>query len=292
MYDASGAEGRPDPRRADDAKGDGDLLASRQPVPLAQDVEAAATGAPTVVGGTVFAIGRDGIAWAIDAASGRVQWTARALVDGAGILGGASPAVAGDFVYLPFRTGQISAARIETGQGVWQARLAGSRIGFPTSTISDLQGDPVIVGGTIFAGSHSGRSAAIDAATGQILWTADEGAMSAPVVTPNSVFQVTERNALVRLDAATGETVWLAELPLYEQTRVRRRKDFFAHFGPVLAGGRLWVASNDNLLRAFDPSSGALAGTVSLPGGAASNPIVAGSTLYIVTGNGQIHAFR
>jgi len=29
-----------------------------------------------------------------------------------------------------------------------------------------------------------------------------------------------------------------------------------------------------------------------LPGGAATNPIVAGRSLYIVSTNGQLHAFR
>ncbi len=257
-----------------------------------QDIEAAASGAPTVSNGVVYAIGRDGIAWAINAATGRVEWTAAAIVDGPGVLGGAAPAVAGDFVYLPFRTGQISAARIENGQGAWVSRLSGQRLGFPTALISDLLGDPVVSGGVLYAGSHSGRSAAIDTATGQQIWSADEGAMNAPVVTANSVFQVTDRNALVRLDAATGETVWLTELPLYSANRERRRKDFFAHFGPVLAGGRLWVASDDDLLRAFDPDTGAQVGQVDLPSAATASPIVVGSTLYIVTANGQIHAFR
>ncbi|MEL7345816.1 MAG: PQQ-binding-like beta-propeller repeat protein, partial [Pseudomonadota bacterium] len=164
--------------------------------------------------------------------------------------------------------------------------------GFATATINDLQGDPVVSNGVLYAGTHAGRSAAIDITTGRQVWSTDEGAMSAPVVTPNSVFQVTDRNALVRLDAATGQTVWLAELPLYTASRERRRRDFFTHFGPVLAGGRLWVASDDDVLRAFDPNTGAQIGEVALPGAAASNPIVAGSTLYIVTANGQIHALR
>ena len=65
-----------------------------------------------------------------------------------------------------------------------------------------------------------------------------------------------------------------------------------AHFGPVLAGGRLIVASSDGLIRAFDPASGALAGSVELPGGAASAPAVAGGVLYVVTKDGKLRAFR
>ena len=39
-----------------------------------QDLDAAATGAPTVVGDTVYAVSRDSRGWAIDADNGRVQW--------------------------------------------------------------------------------------------------------------------------------------------------------------------------------------------------------------------------
>jgi sugar lactone lactonase YvrE len=46
------------------------------------------------------------------------------------------------------------------------------------------------------------------------------------------------------------------------------------------------------LIRQFDPTSGALIGQVDLPGGAASGPVVAGETLYVLSKNGQLHAFR
>ncbi|MGB2893874.1 MAG: PQQ-binding-like beta-propeller repeat protein, partial [Albidovulum sp.] len=39
-------------------------------------------------------------------------------------------------------------------------------------------------------------------------------------------------------------------------------------------------------------ASGALAGSVELPGGAASAPAVAGGVLYVVTKDGKLRAFR
>ena len=52
------------------------------------------------------------------------------------------------------------------------------------------------------------------------------------------------------------------------------------------------VASNDGMLRSFDPVNGALAGSVEIPGGATTAPVVAGGTLYLVSRKGQLHAFR
>jgi outer membrane protein assembly factor BamB len=60
----------------------------------------------------------------------------------------------------------------------------------------------------------------------------------------------------------------------------------------VLAGGRLWVASSDGFLRGFSPVNGALVQAVPVPGGAASAPVVAGRTLYVVTSEGRLLAYR
>jgi outer membrane protein assembly factor BamB len=111
-------------------------------------------------------------------------------------------------------------------------------------------------------------------------------------VSGGSVFLISDQNELVRLDGATGERIWGAELPLFVKERERRRKSIFAHYGPILAGGRLIVASDDGQLRSFNPTDGSALGSVDLPGGAASDAVVAGQTLYVVSGNGQLHAFR
>ncbi|HOZ35146.1 MAG TPA: PQQ-binding-like beta-propeller repeat protein, partial [Tabrizicola sp.] len=93
-------------------------------------------------------------------------------------------------------------------------------------------------------------------------------------------------------DAATGEVIWSVEMPYFTKDKVKKRKGIYAHYGPVLAGGRVMVVSSDGLLRAFDPTDGSLTHTAEIPGGAAAQPAVAGGTLYVVGGNGQLHAFR
>jgi outer membrane protein assembly factor BamB len=149
-----------------------------------------------------------------------------------------------------------------------------------------------VANNVVYAGNHSGRAAAFSAVTGERVWRANEGSLSPVWVAGGGVFLVSDENRLMRLDAATGEAVWAVNLPFFERERIKRREATVSHFGPVLANGRLILVSNDGLLRQFDPVSGALTGTMELPDGAARNPVVAGRTLYIVTENGQLHAFR
>ncbi|MEY3002859.1 MAG: hypothetical protein RLZZ491_35, partial [Pseudomonadota bacterium] len=74
--------------------------------------------------------------------------------------------------------------------------------------------------------------------------------------------------------------------------RERRRKAVFTHFGPILAGGQLVVASGDGVIRLFAPESGAPMGSLAVRGGAASHPIVVGDTLLVVSTEGRLHAYR
>ena len=257
-----------------------------------QDLESAATGAPTVADGVVYVVTRNSIGWAVDAATGRILWQVLGAPSDSGLAGGPSPAIAGPLVIFPLSSGQMIAAVAGPGTQAWAASVAGQRRDRAFSRISDLSGDPVVLGDVVYAGNHSGRAAAFNSATGQSIWRADEGALSPVWVAGGSVFLISDENRLIRMDAATGETIWAVDLPFFTRERLTRRKGTFAHYGPVLAGGRLLVASDDGLLREFDPGTGDFVGSTPLPQGAARNPVVAGGTLYIVTEDGTLRAFR
>jgi outer membrane protein assembly factor BamB len=257
-----------------------------------QRLDSPVTGAPAVAGGTVYAVGRDGGAFAVDAATGKVLWTLPGAPSATGVIGSAAPAVTDRAVIFPFASGGVAAALRESGLPLWEAPVTGQRIGRGYQGLTDITGDPTVVGGTIYIGTAAGRTAAVDAASGQRLWTAVEGAMNPPLVVGGSVFVVNDEARLVRLDAATGAVIWAVEMPYWDTDKPRKRKAITAHYGPVLAGGNLVVAGGDGQLRLFNPVDGAMVGGVAIPGGAASNPALAGGMLYVVSGDGQLLAFR
>ena len=84
--------------------------------------------------------------------------------------------------------------------------------------------------------------------------------------------------------------IWRTVLPEYYNEK--KRIEAIPHYGPILAGGRLWVASADETLRSFDPATGRQLGAVPLPGGAGAPPAIAGGVMYIVTRDGQLRAFQ
>lgn len=257
-----------------------------------QDLEAAGGSSPTVKDGLVYIAARDSRAWALDAETGRIRWTATGTPELQGYAGGAGVAVTDEFAVFPFKGGEVLATFPQGGLRRWGSNVVGRRVGYASSTISDISGDPVIDDDTVYIANISGRAVALDLYSGERKWTANMAAKSPMTPAGGSVFLVNDLNQLVRLDAATGATLWTAQLSQFAQNRVKRRNRFFAHYGPVLAGGRLVVASSDGSLSSFNPNTGALLSTVDLPAPAASSPAVSGGVLYVVTTNGVLTAYR
>jgi len=257
-----------------------------------QRLDGIAAGGPAVAGGLVYVTSRDGTATALNVATGRVAWALPAIAGQTGASGAATPAVDGRQVIFPFATGQMISAERNSGTPLWSGQVAGQRAGRGYAIVSDLAGDPVIDGATVYAGTAAGRLAAFSAENGQPTWVAEDGALGTFTLAGGSIFVVNDEDQLVRIATSDGKALWRVDLPYFTKKKDKRRLTIHAHNGPVLAGGRLWLASSDDRLRAFDPASGALVVEIDLPGGAASAPVVAGSTLYVVTKKGKLLAFR
>lgn len=247
---------------------------------------------PKVAGNLVYVVSRDNRAWAVRADNGRIEWELPGAPAPVVTATAPAPAITDRLVIFPYGSGEITAALRQSGIRVWGSGVSGQRRGVAYNQIGDITGDPVVAGGTVYAGTAAGRMVALNAGNGDRVWTVTEGAVSPLAVVGGSVFAVTDRAQLIRLDAETGETIWRTDLPFYRNQRLGRREGIFVHFGPVLAGGKLWVASSDGLLRGFDPASGNVTASVEIPGGAASRPIAFGNALYVVGRKGQLHAFR
>ncbi len=257
-----------------------------------QELRQTATGSPAVYDGLVYLVAGDDVAWALDTDTGRIKWRLTATPDVSNVHGGPAPAISEKYAVFAFGSGELQGAFRKGGLRLWDAQIAGRRSGLAQSSIMDVVGDPVIDGDRIYVGNSAGRMAALRLANGARIWSANEGPMGAVWPAGGDIFMVTDRNELVRMDGETGTRIWGAKLPFFTKDRPRRQAEVYAHYGPVLAGGQLVVASNDGLLRFFDPVSGALKRTVEVPGGATTSPVVANRTLYVVSTKGTLHAFR
>ena len=257
-----------------------------------QDLNSTGSGTPLVRDGLVYVVAGDDTGWAVEADTGRIAWQVQGTPSITNVLGAPAPVLAKGLVVFAFGSGDLVAAFRRGGLRRWDASVAGQRKGRAVANISDITGSPVVVGDRIYVGNFSGRIVALSAQNGERLWTARQGATGPVWPAGGSLFVLTDLNQLARLDARDGSLIWAVDLPGFVKDKPRKRGRVFAHYGPVLAGGRVIVASNDGLIRFFAPEDGRLISTLDVPGGATTSPVVAGGTLYVVGANGELHAFR
>lgn len=255
-------------------------------------LNATGSGAPLVSDGLLYLVAGDETGWTVDTKDGRIAWQIESTPSVGNVLGAPAPVLTSDLSVFAFGSGDITATFRKGGIRRWNASVAGGRRGRAAAQIVDVTGGPIVAGDTIYIGNHSGRTVAFDAASGERRWTADEGAVDTVWPAGNSIYLISDRSQLVRLNASDGTVVWAQDLPGFVKDKPKRRGPIFAHYGPILAGGRIVVASNDGYLRFFNPVDGSLVHRVEVPGGATTAPVVAGQTLYVVSTKGQLHAFR
>ena len=257
-----------------------------------QQLDTTGSGQPTVHGNLVYLMAGDDTGWAIEADTGRVAWQIGGSTSISNVLGAPAPVISDELAIFAFGSGELQAVFRRGGLRRWDASVLGKRPGRALSKIDDMTGSPVVNNGVLYAGNQAGRTVAITAASGARIWTANEGAIGPVWPVGDSVFAITDKNELVRLDAKDGSKVWGYKLPNFVKDRPRKISEVFAHHGPILAGGRIIVSSNDGKLRSFDPRDGRLISSVEVPSGATTAPAVSGGMLYVVGRNGQLHAFR
>ncbi len=257
-----------------------------------QDLNATGSGTPTVSGDLVYLTAGDDTGWALRKSDGRIQWQTQGTPNISNVLGAPAPAVTNDLAIFAFGSGEVQATFRKGGLARWSTSVLGRRPGRAMSFVADVTSGPVVSGDTVYVGNFSGRLAALDVNSGERKWVARDGAIGPVWPAGDSVFAVTDLNELVRLDASTGRRIWGTPLPNFVKDKPKKQSEVVAHYGPIIAGGRVIVASNDGVLRSFNPTNGGLTGTTQIPGGATTAPVVAGGTLYVVSTKGQLHAFR
>jgi outer membrane protein assembly factor BamB len=247
-------------------------------------------GEPSVAGDAVYVMSQDNQLYSLKVADGTTNWSNAAALEIAGVFGSAAPAIGQGTVVAGFSSGELNAYRYENGRMVWQDALARTTMSTSVASLSDIDADPVIDSGTVYAIGQGGRMVALDLFSGQRVWELNFGGISTPWLAGDWVFAVNDKAQLVAIARRTGKIRWINQLPRYRDQK--DRKGPISYVGPVLAGGRLVVAGSNGALINVDPVSGTFQSQVKLEDGVSFQPVVANNTLYLLTDSGRLVAYR
>jgi outer membrane protein assembly factor BamB len=253
-------------------------------------VPAPVRSAPTVADGRVFVVTIDNELVVFAADDGRRLWNQTGIPETASLLGGASPAVDGEVVVAAYSSGELYALAVENGRPLWSDNFANTRSANAESSLADIRGRPVLDRGRVFAASHSGRVVAIDLRSGERAWEQNFGSTHSPWVAGDYVFVLSNGNELVCLTRNDGKVRWIRQLPSYENEK--KKKDPMTWAGPVLGTDRLIVLSSAGDAVSVSPYTGEPLGHEQMSAGGYLGPVIADNSLYVLTDDANLSAYR
>ena len=246
------------------------------------------TSSPTVVDGLVVVGGSNGNVYGLDARTGARRWRTP--------TGGrvrSSPAVANGVVYVGSFDGRVYSIDLRSGKVRWRFDTQGTTLdsrsfGYDRRSV---QASPAIANGVVYVGGRDGRSYAIDASTGALIWAIDHDETSwvigSPALGDSMLFEPSSDarfvHALARRD---GKEVW------------RRSSPNAVWASPVLADGILYGADGNydgtgvGRVFALDAASGTERWVATLPAPVLSSPAVRDGILYVGCDDGYLYAIR
>ena len=243
-------------------------------------LSAGSRAAPTIMNGRVFINTMNNTLVALNASNGAPLWTYEGTGETTGLLGAASPAANEQMVIAPFSNGSLVALRVENGSTVWEDSLSGtSRLG-GIAGLSDIRGLPVMTGGRVIAASFGNKIAAFDQNNGRRLWQKEIGSAETPWVAGETIYVLTPSSNLVALSIYDGSILWTHALPKANWT------------GPVMAGGKLFVAGSKGRVVELNPRNGQVIEQWNAGDDISIAPIIAEGALYILSDDGTLSAYR
>jgi len=193
-------------------------------------------------------------------------------------------------VVAGFSSGELNAYRYENGRQVWQDALQRTSIQTSVSSLSDVDADPIIDNGQVFALGQGGRMVALEINSGQRQWEINIAGTATPWVAGDWIYAITDTAKLLCIYRQNGHIRWISQLPQFE--KAKSKKGEIDYVGPVLAGNRLVLGGSNGALIFVDAQTGSFQSQTKIGSGISQPPVVANSTLYVYDDDGRLHALR
>jgi outer membrane protein assembly factor BamB len=236
---------------------------------------------PKAADGVVVVRTVDGRVTGLSAKDGKRLWVYDGSEPILSLRGTSSPVIDGRTVVAGLDSGHLVALSLNSGNLLWNRAIAIPHGRSELERLVDIDGDPVIRGGTIYVVTYQGRVAALTLDGGRLLWSQDMSSFAGLAVGPVRLFVTDDHGRVWALDRSNGASVW-------RQNQLAWR----GVTGPVVMGGAVVVGDAEGYLHWLSASDGQFLARIRVGSeGFTSAPVLAGKTLLTFGKDGTLSAF-
>ncbi len=213
--------------------------------------------APRLAGGLVLVRSADSRVHALDEADGKRRWSFQRAPAALRLRTPQGMTVHEDLLYAGFSGGKLVALALDGGALRWEATVADPRGTTELERVTDVVGDPAVVGREVCAAAFQGRVACFDAQSGSLLWARDISSATGVSADARYAYVSDERGAVHALDRTNGRSLW--------------KQDKLAHrqlSRPLPLGAHIAVGDLEGVVHLLARDSGAFEARASTDGSA------------------------
>jgi len=237
---------------------------------------------PVAALGTVVVLTMDGKVFGLNVSDGTERWRYERTIPILTLRGSSSPVVSGTTVFCGFAGGKLVALDIETGVPQWDISVTVPSGRSELERLSDIDGDPLIYDGIVYAATYQGEVAAIGEATGNLLWRRKLSSYNGLAADWRQLYLTDDEGVIWALESDSGAARW--------------RQEVLKHRGlsaPAILDKYIVVGDFKGYLHWFSTDDGSLLGRTSVGSGKISAaPKVFREVLYVLDDNGDLTAIR
>ena len=246
--------------------------------------------APTVKNGYVYAVNINNQLEAINYRTGEPTWSHSGIMEIAGLLGGASPALTSDLLIVPYTSGEVYALHPGNGLPLWSESLVSLTKLDPISSLFHIKARPVVKGNHVYLIGNGGVMSCLDANSGKTLWTHTVGGIRSPAVSGDYLFMVTNNNELACFNRFNGKVIWVQQLPRYLDPE--NKSDPILWAGPILVGKALALSGSNGKALIVSIEKGDTVQELDIGSRTLLSPIAVDNTLVFLTDHAELVAYR
>lgn len=213
--------------------------------------------APRIAAGLVLVRSADSRIHALDAADGKRRWAYQRAPAALRLRTPQGMTAHEGLLYAGFSGGKLVALALEGGALRWEATVADPKGTTELERVTDVVGEPAVVGREVCAAAFQGRVACFDAQSGSLLWARDISSASGVSADARYAYVSDERGAVHALDRSNGRSIW-------KQDRLAHRQ----LSRPLPVGAQIAVGDLEGIVHLLARDSGAFVARADTDGSA------------------------